>query len=477
MRSLLFKNSFYYTLGEVLPKVLSLLLIPFYAKIFSPKDFGIISYTTSIFVFLPVFCTLCLNSYILRFYYECKNLKEQKMLIGNVFLFISIISTLVFIIGMVFFPFFLKYYKVKVPWNPYFLLGMISFYFDTFSIIPNVYLRVTQNARSFFLINFLKVVLQYLLILTFVFKFRLGLYGFYLGNLIAIFTFSFIYISVVYKKALFILNFQQISNALKFSLPLCPAAFAYLIISFSDRLLLEHYVNLNDLGIYSIAYTISFAINMFVGGLYKAIEPELFKRINSSGFELFILKASNIFYFFVFFLAALISLFSTEALTILTSKDYLPSTNYIHILIYGVVLLSMNLFLGGLLTIKKSTKILGLTNFIGVIVIIIINLIFIPIYGIYAACFSLVISYLIINLIMVYFTKDFKINSLIPFKAIFMLAILNIINFYLFNNGFSFYILLYKMVIFALYLFILKIILNLNFLDFRYLLKLKANNV
>ena len=139
--------------------------------------------------------------------------------------------------------------------------------------------------------------------------------------------------------------------------------------------------------------------------------------------------------------------------------------------------MSINLFLGGLLTIKKSTKILGYTNLIGVVVIIFCNFKFIPIYGINAACFSLVFSYLFMNLVMAYYTKEFKIDMLSPYLAIIIVIIFNSIIFKLFKNDVSLFVFLNKILLFIFYLFILKFIFNIKYINILNLFKIKSINV
>ena len=67
------------------------------------------------------------------------------------------------------------------------------------------------------------------------------------------------------KEAIFNFNYQQIKEALKFSLPLVPASMAF-ILGYMDRFILQQYVSLKDMGIYSIAYTLGFAVNVVISG-------------------------------------------------------------------------------------------------------------------------------------------------------------------------------------------------------------------
>src|SRR5436305_12773660 len=82
------KNVVLYTVGEIIPKVLSFLLLPILTKYLSTSDYGISSYINTIATFLYVLTTLSINSYVLRTYYKVNSAFEKKKLIGNIFAFL-----------------------------------------------------------------------------------------------------------------------------------------------------------------------------------------------------------------------------------------------------------------------------------------------------------------------------------------------------------------------------------------------------
>lgn len=71
---------------------------------------------------------------------------------------------------------------------------------------------------------------------------------------------------------------------MRFSLPLLPGALAYLILSVSDRIILERNVPMAEIGIYNVAFTMALALNIVIQSGYKAIEPEIFKRYGATDY-------------------------------------------------------------------------------------------------------------------------------------------------------------------------------------------------
>lgn len=401
MSKKIIKNTVIYSIGEVVPKLLGFLLLPIYTHYLSPADYGIISYTSAVMVFLPAFSTLCLNSFLLRFFFERDHDVERQKLVGNVFSFIAIVNLFIFFIGYFFIPKLINRFHIRIPWDPYFKLAFIAYFLEVFSIIPLAFYRVRQNAKIFVALNLGKVITQYILILVLIVFFEKGVLAFYYGNVIALIPFFLIYLVIIFKQSIINLNWKEIKEGLRFSLPLLPGAISYLLIDFSDRIFLERSVSMAEIGIYNIAYTLSFSLNMIILSVYRAIEPEIFKRYNDSDeFEDFIYRAKSVFFFSIYLAAMFVTLFSQEFFKIMAPPNYFNGYLYVPIIIVGVIMTGQNIIFGGILAAEKSTKIIGLATLAGVIFNIIFNIIFIPLFGVFAAAISTAISFTVINVIL-----------------------------------------------------------------------------
>ena len=75
-------------IGDIIPKVIGLFLMPILTRYLSPEDYGIMTYTESIALFVYAFTILSLNSYLLRHYSDISSDIEKKKFVGNLFVFI-----------------------------------------------------------------------------------------------------------------------------------------------------------------------------------------------------------------------------------------------------------------------------------------------------------------------------------------------------------------------------------------------------
>ncbi len=461
----LLKNTLIFTIGEVIPKLLSFILLPIYMQYFTPSDYGIIGYTSAVFSILPIITSLGLSSYVLRFYFDENNELSRKELVGNVFCVISVVNIIIFVLGYFYLPVFLSSLKISVPWDPYFKYSFFAFFLDIFTIIPLILFRIKQNAIAFVLFSTCKVLLQYLLILFFVINLNLGLVGFYLGNLFALIPFVFISIYLMFKTTIFNLNVERIKKGLYYSLPLIPGSLAYLLLNSGDRFFLEYYVTLSDLGIYNISSTIALSLNLLISSVYKAVEPEIFIKYSEDSFSLFINNFKKMFLFFLYTLAIIVAFFTKEVMQLI-SKDFSSVYLYVPIILISVLMSGSNIVYSGILSAEKNTRSISKAVVIGTIVSLSFNFYLIPIVGVFGSAVSSSIAFISMNYFLFLSIKNKHVGYKIDLYLVllYILFILPIVfsDFYFFLN----FSLFFKFITISLFVYILSCVLeiNLNFL-------------
>lgn len=385
-----------YTLGEMIPRVLSFLLLPVLTKYLTTRDYGISSYITTILTFLFVLTTLSVNTYALRTYYKLKSDEEKKKLLGNLFLFLTGWGLVLLVLEALLFPILLQLFSVQVPFYPYFLFGLIINFFDIASIIPLISYRVNEDAKGFVILSAGRTVLQYIFVLLLVAYFKMGLFGSFLGRMLACFPFAIIYALIIKKKGIFLINREQIKQALHFSLPLLPGALSYLVISLFDRIILERYVSLNELGLFSVASTLALTLNIVIQGIYRSFEQKIFREHNNKDYPLLADKLYRIYIVALCVPGFCLVMFSKEILLLLTSPQYFSAAKYVIYLTIAVIISGLNTFFATLLVADNKRKVISYTSILAAFVSFIANLLFIKYLGVLGACIASVLSFLFV---------------------------------------------------------------------------------
>jgi O-antigen/teichoic acid export membrane protein len=424
----LLNNTILYSIGEVIPRILSFILLPVLTSYLSTKEYGIVSYTNSVMIFVFVIASLSLNTFLLREFFLEKNIEKRRDLVGSIFYFILIFNVLLLILQWLIFPLLIDFLGIKISFYPFFLLAILNNFFDVLSIIPLVVYRVNDNAKSFVLVNVSRTIFQYLFVLLLLVKYDMGLIGSYYGKLLANIPFVVIYIIIIIKNSNFRFDFKILKNALKFSLPLLPGSISYILITLSDRVILERYISLNDLGIYSVAFTLALALNVVTQSIYKAIEPMVFKDFNSDNFSETNSKLYTIYLFLVILFGFGLSLFSKEVFLIATSPDFLNGYKIVPFILISVIISASNLYLDMLLIAAGKQKIVSYTTILSGIISVILNFALIPIFGFYGAIIASITAFTFTNIVCQFNVKLQK--RYIAVQLLFLLIIIAIPPFY-----------------------------------------------
>ncbi|MCD9575246.1 lipopolysaccharide biosynthesis protein [Flavobacterium soyae] len=404
MSQKLVKSTIYYSIGEIVPRIISFLLLPILTKYLTADEYGIVSYTNSVMTFVFVIATLSLNTFVLRHYYSIKDENSRKELIGSVFLFIFGFNCILILLQMVFFPLLIDFFNVNIPFKPYFQLAILNNFFDVISIIPLVLYRVRENAKGFLILSLSRTLLQFLMVYIFVVIYKEGLLGSYNARLIVNVPFMFVYFYMIYKNSIFRINFKLIKEALHFTLPILPGSLAFLFVSLSDRVILERYISLDQLGIFSVAITLATVLNIVIQALYKTFEPILFKEYFNENFQETNLKLYKVYLLAIFVGAFGASIFSKEFFIIATSGPFREGYKLVPLFIVSVVIAGINTYLNILMIANKKQKLVSLVSIISAVISVVLNLIFIPYYGCYGAIIASAASFLFSNIIFQYHT-------------------------------------------------------------------------
>ena len=183
-------------------------------------------------------------------------------------------------------------------------------------------------------------------------------------------------------------------------MPLLPGSISFFFLTVADRIILERYVSLSDMGIYNIAISLSGALGMVIQSGYHAIEPEMFNKYAQPDYFPFIKKTQAYYFSAIYVMAMTIALYSQEVFAIMTAPSFHKGYHLVPIILIGIVMSGQNIIYDGVLSAEKRTKIIGAISIIGACISLVFNVLVIPYLGTIAAALSRMVSYVIMNVIL-----------------------------------------------------------------------------
>lgn len=254
------RNIYLYVISNAINKGSILLFFPFLTQLFSLEDFG--RWSLAIIVANLLIPILALNGFagILR-----EGSVDRK--IGLQLLYYYVLITLS--IGTLF---FLSFYFSSPSWLLY---SIAISTFEAILLLVLTFLRTQEKAIIYFLINLIKVITIFTLVIyasiTNLSLLNLLKYHFFVSAFFALFT-----IALQYR------HYSPIKISLYptiiFSIILIPHSIAQWVISSSDRVLIELIFDSKMVGIYSLAYNIALILAIINNGITMALPTYIIKN-------------------------------------------------------------------------------------------------------------------------------------------------------------------------------------------------------
>ena len=257
------------------------------------------------------------------------------------------------------------------------------------------YLRMEEKISQYVVITLVSSVFSIGISIWFVLIQGLGVNGFVMaGTLAQGFMLIFVWV-VVGRKLHFQIEKNLLLPLIKIGFPSIFGLFAFLIIDYADRQMIQRMINLNALGVYSIGYSFGMVMSVVVGAFASAWPPFFMSYINKPQ-EARILFAKVLNFYLIFFgLFVVLFFFAAKPLLVLmTASDFHDAHLVVGLVAAGFMMKGCYLiFLPGIYFSGKVYK-QPLVEWTAAFVNIGLNFYFIPLWGIAGAALATFLSYL-----------------------------------------------------------------------------------
>lgn len=389
-------HSVVYATGDLFSKGLAFLLLPLYTRYLLPGDYGILSVCLAIIAVFTPLVSLGLAGAVTRFYVEFNSNQEKKIFITTIFSTIVLVGLgLLVVIDLLTINTSINLFG-NIPYDPYLRLTLWTAFLSLFSVVPVAVLRMEEKPVQYGFLVYGNNILKVLLSAFFVITLGRGLLGALQGLFWANLVFIGGYLIVILQRSAKGFSKEWLRIALLFCVPLIPHLLFHWILSLSDRIILERFVTLDNVGIYSLGYQISMIIGVTITALNTAWAPYLMNHYKDPGAKELFKKLSTYFVFVCIFITLLVSLWGGEIIGIIADPSYHDAKNVIQPVAIGYLFLGLYFLPVNFLFLAKRTGQISVVSGIAAAVNIGFNLYFIPRMGIMAAAWATLIAYFVL---------------------------------------------------------------------------------
>ena len=425
------KASLWFIISNILLKGISFVTLPIFSRILTTEQYGVVSVYQSWITIMSIFTTLTIWGGV--FNVAMVKYPEEKEKVISSFQGLATFITLLFLVCSL--P-FLSYLENMLEISKFLIVCM---YLEILAQIPfNIWSTKQRYDYEYkklifitCLIAILNPLLGYFSVIHTVYKAEARI----VSNLV---------IHIVLGIILFIYNHTQgkqffsskfWSYGLRFNIVLIPHYLSTQILNQSDRLMINRLCGSSAAGIYSIAYNFSMLLSLITNGINSSLTPFVYKCLDSKDFHL-IKKRTNL----VIFLVALIDIvcicFLPDLFILLLPDSYLPALEVIPPVTVGAYFLFLYPMFGSIEFYYGENKFVTYASCIGAVLNVLLNYIFIQLYGFIAAAYTTLLCYIIFSFCHYYFMKKvLKVNhvgeSVYDGKFIFMISFILVLSMFI----------------------------------------------
>lgn len=255
----------------------SLLMLPFYVSYLSPSDYGVLAILMVVVALGNFLSTANLQMGYTAFYFDIEQDQRLSYLYQNLKLALSI-SGIYLLAGGLMVYFYNLFLDESIP-SSLLLIALIIAAQKSVQGIYNVYLQHEKMTTPYSLTNGTIIAINVVLQLAFLVVFGLGVASVVYALLISYFIGNLMCFTAVRKcdrSKTFSLN-----PMLKYALSLFPLLLAEWFIIRGDRIIVDRFFDLEQVGIYALTLNVAFLLSTIGTTYLNAARPEFFSYLKS----------------------------------------------------------------------------------------------------------------------------------------------------------------------------------------------------
>lgn len=415
----LLTDSAIYGFAPYIPQVLSVILLPILTQYLTDVDYGIAGTIAAYTASMAALSTLGFNIVLQISFF--KSPCQYKILWREIYGFLQLWMCVFAVLQVI-----LLYYIIPdaAAANKWYIIGLTNFnnvFFGPSALLGGLYYQLNQKPVPIAVRSICSGFISVLANFIFVVFFKWGYMGWYIGTFAGTFFVNFSYWYVLSYKLnltpIYRFKFRTIVRSLKVALPTIPHYYSIFLLNTSNRMVMDRIgVNIGVIGEFNIAQQFASLMDSFVNAVNMAVNPFCMRFIKEDKEA----AAKRVIYTFMLITMCatfVISLWSKELFGLLIRNGVLSKTYpYAIVLIMGLNYRPMYIAASNLFFYNEKTVKLLRISFLAGFFALALNIIFIPLYGLWAA---VIINY--ISLFYMgysgFFMRFFKDNSKVTYPV------------------------------------------------------------
>ena len=382
------RNTLIIGISNIGCKAIAFILAPLYSFYLTTSQYGTMDLiTTTVSLILPLYC-LDIYEATFRFSSDAEY-DKRKILTSSLIVCLPslVLSIIIFVISL-----FIFHDSYLINYTILFVV------FNTLISILSKYARGIGKMRVFAFTGIINSIVMLLTSLLFLIILKLELKGWlisFLFSQISTVIYLCIRCNIFHCVKREYIDKNYIRTFVMFCIPLIPTAAMWWVMNASDRYMILFFMSTSANGVYSVANKIPSLLSIFENVFYQAWQTTAISKMHDDDRNEFFSNVFNKYFCFLTIGVVGLLLIGRPLILMIFSIEYSSAWLCFSILVLSVLFHALAGNLGLLYSVFKNTKGAFYSTVIGAVTNIVLNLIFIPAFGLIGAAVTTLIGYVV----------------------------------------------------------------------------------
>lgn len=388
-----FKDSAIYAIPAFISRGLFFFLLPLYTRVLSPADYGSLDLLTVFAGIINLTIALEVSQGVARFYAGEQD-PDRKVAYASSAFWFTLACYSVFALTMLALTNPLSDWIMgQAGLETAFRIGIVFIWVNgLFCLIQNQF-RWELRSKSYSVVSLLMSFVTAGSSVWLAYGLRWGLEGLLIGMVAGSLSGTMLGLWWLRSSFRFRFDVARLREMLAFSTPLVFSGVAVWASLYIDRLMINHFLTIDELGLYGLGHRIAGIAGLVMAGFQGALTPLVYTYYREADTPRQLARIFRFFLVFALMVFLGLSLFTIEILRIMTTPPFYGSAVVVVYLVPALLLANMYIFAPGI-GIAKRTHYLVWINIGGALLNVALNYALIPILGIVGAALATMLNYL-----------------------------------------------------------------------------------
>jgi O-antigen/teichoic acid export membrane protein len=383
-----------YGIGGSANRLVGVLFVPVFTRIFSPSDYGVLDLLTTLMSLLTLFAMLGANSAVFYYYHRASDHAERGRLVSTAIVMATGLALLIALLGILFAN---RLGPVLVGGAHYQLAVSLTFLLLPANVAASMVLdllRLEFRRFAFIGLGLGRTLFSSALGVALVIWTPMGIAGL-IGAQAVLATLSAV-VGLWLTRRLWPspVDLRVAGQVLRFGLPLIPTGLSYWVLQYVDRYFVLGYRGTTELGIYAIANRLAGMMLVLTLAFQTAWWPFAYAHAGQPGDRELFARVFKLASAGLLAAVLLLGLFAREALIVVTTPAFVPAYAYVGLLALALVVHSSYQVVSLGVQLAARTSSMAWTSAIAAVLNLALNLLLIPRFGLWGAAVATVAAYL-----------------------------------------------------------------------------------